>query len=170
MTGKSKINAGLSRSSHASLHEHGHRSLRRGRVSLPGQIYHISTATLSRYPFFKNFHAACAVATCFEDRDLSGDCKMLAWVLMPDHAHWLIQTGHINRLDIVVNCIKSASARKANRVLGRSGSLWQKAYHDHALRTDEEVVSIARYIVRNPVRAGLVRKIADYPFWNTIWL
>jgi hypothetical protein len=38
------------------------------------------------------------------------------------------------------------------------------------VRSDEDVQAIARYIVANPIRAGLVKRVGDYPFWNAIWL
>jgi putative transposase len=99
-----------------------------------------------------------------------GDARMLAWVLMPDHAHWLIHLGDTDPLCLVVNRVKSASARLTNRVLSRKGALWDAAYHDHALRTDEDLRGVARYIIANPLRAGLVQNICDYPFWNAIWI
>ncbi len=160
----------LSRAWPAPTEKAGHQSLRRGRVSLPGQIYNITSVTVSRNPFFTNFRAGCAAARCFEDKHLLGDARMLAWVLMPDHAHWLIQIGDNDDLSTVVSRLKSASARQVNRVLERTGALWQRAYHDHALRNDEDVVTVARYIVANPIRAGLVQRAGDYPFWNAIWL
>jgi REP element-mobilizing transposase RayT len=95
---------------------------------------------------------------------------MLAWVLMPDHAHWLLQLGEKDELGIVVNRLKSSSSRLANRVLDRQGMFWAPAYHDHALRAEEDLLNIARYIVANPLRAGLVQRIGDYPFWNAIWV
>lgn len=95
---------------------------------------------------------------------------MLAWVLMPDHAHWLIRLGESDALDAVVNRLKSASARGANRVLHRDGALWTRAFHDHALRAEEDLQRSAQYVVDNPVRAGLVERIGDYPFWNAVWV
>jgi REP element-mobilizing transposase RayT len=148
----------------------GHQSLRRGRISLPGQIYNITSTTVFRTPVFADFQAGCAAARCFGNPRLLGDARMLAWVLMPDHAHWLIQIGDINDLATVVNRLKSASARQTNRALGRTETLWQRAYHDHALRADEDIVTVARYIVTNPIRAGLVQRAGDYPFWNAIWV
>lgn len=80
---------------------------------------------------------------------------MLAWVLMPDHAHWLlIELSEHDVLSKVVNRIKSASARHANRELGKTGALWSAAFHDHALRAEDDLPDTARYVVANPVRAG----------------
>jgi len=42
--------------------------------------------------------------------------------------------------------------------------LWQEGYYEHVLRAEENVRSIARYIVENPVRAGLVAHAIDYPY------
>ena len=144
--------------------------LRRGRTSIRGQVYNITTATLGRASFFLDFEAGCAAARCFESGRLLGDARMLAWVLMPDHAHWLVQLGEHDKLEEVINRLKSASAREANRKLARRAALWQRAFYDHALRSEENVVAVARYIIANPIRAGLASRVGDYPFWNTVWL
>jgi len=148
----------------------GHQALRKGRVSLPNYVYLITTTTLNRQRFFDEFYAGCAAARCFENIAILGDAKMLAWVLMPDHAHWLLQLGEKDKLGTVVNRLKSSSSRMANRVLARCGTTWEPAYHDHALRAEEDLINIARYIIANPLRAGLVKRIGDYPFWNAIWI
>ena len=148
----------------------GQQALRRGRASLPHQAYLLTSATSGRQRFFAEFQVGCAACRCFEGSDILGDARMLAWVLMPDHAHWLLQLGEQDTLGVVMNRLKSASARHANRVLARRGALWEAAFHDHALRSDEDLRRVARYMVVNPLRAGLVLKINDYPFWNAIWL
>lgn len=148
----------------------GNQALRRGRVSLANHVYLVTTVTLDRQRFFEDFSAACAAARCFSDPVILSDAALLAWVLMPDHVHWLLQLGAVDRLDLVVNRLKSASARKANRLLNRTGALWQSAYHDRALRAEEDLREVARYIVANPIRVGLVERVGDYPFWNAVWL
>ena len=57
-----------------------------------------------------------------------------------------------------------------NERLSRKGKVWDKAYHDHALRKDEDVKRVARYIVANPLRKRLVDKIVDYPLWDAVWI
>jgi len=49
-------------------------------------------------------------------------------------------------------------------------AIWQAGYHDHALRKEEDIRDVARYIVMNPVRAGLVRSVREYPLWDAKWL
>ena len=148
----------------------GHHALRKGRASIANSAYLITTTTLERQKLFADFAVGYATARCFEDTDYLGDAKMLAWVLMPDHAHWLLQLGERDELSRVVNRLKSASARYANRALGKTGAVWARAFHDHGLRSDEDLQGVARYVVANPLRAGLVATIGDYPFWNAVWL
>lgn len=148
----------------------GTRTLRKGRVSLPGHVYLVTTVTRGRERVFLDFAAGCAAARCFEDPRILQHTRMLAWVLMPDHVHWLIRLGMADALESVVNRLKSASARKANRALHRSGALWEHAFHDRALRVDEDLTRSARYVIANPLRAGVVKRIGDYSFWNAVWL
>ena len=94
----------------------------------------------------------------------------MAWVLMPDHGHWLVQVGDGDHLASIMNRIKSATARAYNEQRGRTGALWARAYHEHLLRGDDDVKGAARYLVANPVRAGLVKRVGDYPFWDAVWI
>ena len=148
----------------------GHAALRRGRVTLRNGIYLVTAATHQRIALFRDFCAARTASQCFEDRLVLGDANMLAWVLMPDHAHWLIQLGATTPLGICIGRIKSASSRGVNRACRRKGCVWAPAFHDHALRADEDVEAAARYLVANPLRAGLVERIGDYPYWNAVWI
>jgi len=95
---------------------------------------------------------------------------MLAWVLMPDHAHWLLQLGEHDTLAAAVTRLKCSTARSVNRVLDRTGPVWARAFHDQAMRNEKQILAVARYIVANPLRAGLVSRLGDYPFWNAVWL
>lgn len=89
---------------------------------------------------------------------------------MPDHVHWLFQLGERADLPTTIKRFKACSAQRVNDHLNRCGALWQKAYYDRALRREEGVKDIARYIIANPLRAGLVENIGDYPLWDAIWL
>lgn len=163
-------NETTNRAQGALLQHSGHRALRKGRISIANGVYLVTVTTLERRKLFADFGAGCAVAGCFEDAHLLGDAKMLAWVLMPDHVHWLLQLGEQDELSVVVSRLKSASARHANRALCRTGAVWAKAFHDHALRGEDDLQDTARYVVANPLRAGLAARLGNYPFWNAVWL
>lgn len=148
----------------------GQRALRRGRTSLVHRAYHLTIGTQDRTPWFTHCGAAHQTARCLEDCSLLGDAVTLAWVLMPDHLHWLCQLGENDPLPVVVARMKSATARKANAALGRKGALWQKGYHERAVRSRDDIEKVARYMVANPVRAGLAEDPGGYPYWNCAWL
>lgn len=95
--------------------------------------------------------------------------RSLAFVVMPDHLHWLFELEH-SSLDRVVGGVKARAAAEVHAQGLASMPLWQRGFHDHALRKDEDVAATARYVVLNPVRAGLVRRVGDYPLWDAIWL
>jgi REP element-mobilizing transposase RayT len=92
-----------------------------------------------------------------------------AFVAMPDHLHWLVELGESDLSRLVLR-VKSCSAIAINRALGRVGPVWQKGFHDHALRKEEDLRRLARYVVANPVRAGLVTTVGDYAHWDARWL
>ena len=144
--------------------------LRKGRVSLPDHAYHITTCTDARQPLFHDFW--CGRLAVVEMRSLndSGALTSIAWVIMPDHVHWLFQLGQSLTLSQAMKRFKGLSAKAINERLGRRGSLWQRGFHDHGIRQDEDLRAVARYIVANPLRAGLVQRIGDYPLWDAIWL
>lgn len=91
---------------------------------------------------------------------------------MPDHAHWLIEVGANARLTKAGAALKRVSASAVNIANGnvRGVSLWQDGFHDRAIRSDEDLLAVARYIVANPLRVKLVDRVGDYPFWNSVWL
>jgi REP element-mobilizing transposase RayT len=121
--------------------------------------------TARRLPVFFDFAAGLATARQLVDIEACGHWTLLAWVIMPDHVHALVMP----QLSTLSECIRLFKGR-TSRALGNGNGLWQRGFHDHALRRDEDLVAAARYIVANPLRARLVRRIGDYPFWNCVWV
>ena len=147
----------------------GRQALRKGRVSLPGQIYLLTTVTENRVSHFTNTDLVRTACRTMLARRVWGDANVLCWVLMPDHWHGLIELGNHDDLSVVMNRLK-ALLSKALQPLARTPFRWARGFHDHALRRDEDLLAAARYIVANPVRAGLVTDVNDYPYWNCAWL
>jgi REP element-mobilizing transposase RayT len=88
---------------------------------------------------------------------------------MPDHFHWLLELRDCS-LASLMRAVKSRAAVALNRQFGRQGQVWQPGYHDRGLRREEDLKAAARYIVANPVRAGLVERVGDYPLWDAVWV
>ncbi|MFJ4398339.1 REP-associated tyrosine transposase [Pseudomonas sp. NPDC089396] len=143
--------------------------LRIGRFSERNRLYLLTSTTLHRAPVLSGFHSARLLVREFRQAELEGAARSLAWVVMPDHFHWLIELGPVS-LKTLMRRVKSRSTCVINHHLGRYGRLWQKGFHDRVLRREEDVQDVARYIVLNPKRAGLVDRVGDYPHWDAIWL
>ena len=69
------------------------------------------------------------------------------------------QSVEINKL---MKSIKGYSAREANKILGRRGSFWQAESYDHIVRDEDELERIIKYVIYNPVKAGLVDRWEDW--------
>jgi putative transposase len=81
-------------------------------------------------------------------------------VLMPDHIHLILNFSDETPMTKIVGNWKSWLAKS-------EGIRWQKNFFDHRLRNDDEAGQKAEYVLLNPVRAGLVARVEDWPY---IWL
>lgn len=147
-------------------------ALRRGRFSQRNRVYHVTTATHGRQPFFSAIAIGRCVVRALRAAEHDQAARTLAFVVMPDHLHWLFDLQHAS-LSTVVGQMKGRAAhhaRVALRTAGHAGPIWQHGFFDHALRTEESLVAVARYIIGNPLRAGLVTRIGDYALWDCVWV
>jgi REP element-mobilizing transposase RayT len=120
--------------------------------------------SIDRSPVFGDFSAARRVTRAMHEPSIVSAAETMAFVVMPDHAHWLMQLKDGASLGEAVRRFKARVS------LAFGVPVWQRGFHDHALRRDDDVVRVARYVVANPVRAGLVQCIGDYPHWDAVWL
>jgi REP element-mobilizing transposase RayT len=105
----------------------------------------------------------------FEARSVEGSCVNLAYVVMPDHIHWMFQLTAQGELSEIVARTKGRSAHRINQTNGGHGRIWQSGYYDHAIRKEEDIENLANYLIHNPVRAGLVPEPDRYPYWWSTW-
>ena len=144
--------------------------LKVGRISVPYRAYFVTIVTSKRFPFFSDLYSARCVIREMRRVSDSGAFDSMAWVLMPDHLHWLFQLGEQGGIDAVIARFKGVSAKRLNECLGRKGSVWQRGFYDRALRESEDPIKVARYMVGNPLRAGLVSSVEEYSHWDARWL
>jgi REP element-mobilizing transposase RayT len=109
--------------------------------------------------------AQCVIsALCFGDEQLNL-YQLISYVVMSNHVHILIRPH--TSLPRIMKTIKGFTAREANRLLGRTGHpFWQDESYDHWVRNETEFRRIVKYIERNPVSAGLVKKAEEWP-WSS---
>jgi REP element-mobilizing transposase RayT len=147
---------------------HSHQ-LRKGRASVPGQAYLVTAVTHARTPWFTRFEHGCMAARTLTQPACWPDASLTAWVLMPDHMHLLVSVGDREPLSLAIQRVKGLLSTALRTRLGDQ-RIWQPGFHDHALRREESLRDAARYIIANPLRAGLVAEVGQYPFWSAAWL
>ncbi len=93
-----------------------------------------------------------ADAICHFDGDRY---DLFAWCVMPNHVHAVLRCKPGHSLPKVLHSWKSFSATKLNRLRGTEGSLWQREYFDHLVRSQHDLVRFCSYVQANPAKAGL---------------
>jgi REP element-mobilizing transposase RayT len=94
--------------------------------------------------------------------------RLLAWCVMPNHVHVLIETTDEYPISAIVRGWKSHSAREANRLLAREGAFWMADYFDRYIRDEQHYAAVREYIHLNPVKAGLCATAEDWR-WSSAW-
>ncbi len=128
--------------------------------------YSVTICTRDREGFFAHARTAAEVARCLEEQAEACGYRIVAYCVMPDHVH--ILTGPNPKdgsppLPTFIQRFKSVSTRSL-WALGVIGKVWQASYYDHVIREEEDIAEVARYILGNPVRRGLVDSPEKYPF------
>ena len=149
-------------------------SLTRKRIRLPEAVYgeadrvfSVTAGIVSREPVFADVGFGLACVEELRELRSATRIQVFAYCLMPDHSHLLVGVTELLPLPKLVGAWKSRCYRAA-RQRGRMRPFWQRSFYDHALRSDEDLVHTARYVLANPVRAGLVLDSHDYPLCGSL--
>jgi mutator protein MutT len=136
----------------------------------PGKVFAQKDRELDRIQSgprrLKDPHIAnIVVAALHHGERARASYDLYSWVVMPNHVHAVLKPHQ--RLSEIMQSLKTATATRANRILGTPGtSFWQREYYDHWIRSEKEFFSIVNYIERNPVSAGLVSLPEEWP-WSS---
>lgn len=135
--------------------------------------------------WLKNSEVANLVADSLKYRD-GKVYTLIAFCIMSNHVH-VVFTPLLNEksltevaasnplrhesreltLGAIMQSLKGYTAHEANRILNRTGQFWEIESYDHQVRNAEELDRIVKYVLHNPVKAGLVKNWRDWK-WN--WL
>jgi REP element-mobilizing transposase RayT len=133
----------------------------------PGPVFHCRIGCRDRIGYFAQAECAQMVVEALRFRH-DQSAEILAFCVMPDHVHLLLSLRrHGQPLSRWVGDLKRWIVRRAMTELGRELA-WQPNFFEHVLRDCEDVTTIARYILQNPVRLGLVARWQDYPWCGSL--
>ena len=124
-------------------------------------MYHVMLRGINRQSIFEEdadrYHFMSVLALC---KELSG-FRLHAFVLMSNHIHMLIEPLD-EPLDIIYKRIGTRYAVWYNRKYQRSGHLFQDRFRSENISTDQYYQTVLRYILQNPVKAGMVKDPGEY--------
>jgi REP element-mobilizing transposase RayT len=91
--------------------------------------------------------------------------ELFTWSVMPNHVHVVFTPCENWVISEIVKAWKGFTAKELNRVLGRSGKLWQEDYFDRSMRNEQQFRRAVDYVMNNPAAAGLRdwKFVASYP-------
>jgi putative transposase len=133
------------------------------------QRYFLTFCSRDRLPVFQDPQIAEQTLTQFRHTAAIEQFAIIAYCLMPDHAHLLPQGL---RSDSDLKRFAKMAKQRSGSLYARTRHerLWQEGYYERVLREEDDARVLAKYILNNPVRAGLVKKPTDYPFIGSdVW-
>jgi REP element-mobilizing transposase RayT len=89
-----------------------------------------------------------------------------AWTIMPNHVHVLFTVAAGQTVSSILHSWKSFTSRQANKLIGTSGRFWQPEYFDRLIASSRQLEFTLRYILNNPVKAGLCKEFQQWPWFG----
>ena len=135
---------------------------RRPRIDLAG-YHHVINRGVNRSDIFQDhkdyemfLKILCKACTAY--RAIVHD-----YCLMSNHFHLLVET-ELDNLSLFMKHINSNYAIYFNKRYGRSGHFWQGRFYSRYITSDEHYYTLIRYIEQNPIEAGMVTEVGEYPY------
>jgi len=136
------------------------------RLTVPGYPHHVIQRGNNRQPIFAAAADRQMLLALLEDSAQKFGVAVHAYVLMDNHFHLLATPATQEALSQMMQAVGRRYVRYFNDRQARTGTLWEGRYRSTLIDTDGYLLACMAYIDLNPVRAGLVRQAADYP-WSS---
>ncbi len=92
--------------------------------------------------------------------------ELFAYCLMPNHFHFAVRASPPRSLSRWMHTLLTSHSQRFRAKYGGAGHVWQGRYKTFAVQQDEHLMRVLRYVERNPVTGGLVRRAEDWP-WSS---
>jgi putative transposase len=139
---------------------------RTARVAFPSLVYHIISRGNNREWVFNeagDFEKYLDICRRYKEKF---GFKLYHWVLMSNHIHLVLETTEESCLSKIMQGINLAYTIWFNRKNAKVGHLWQDRFKSAVVERDAYLLECGRYVERNPLRAGMVKDLKDYP-WSS---
>lgn len=149
------------------------------RAIVPGGSFFFTVVTYRRRPWLAGDGPRAALRDAIERTRDKHPFDIDAWVLMPDHLHciWTLPPGDTNfsiRWALIKRRVSMSLGESlhveawmtASKEKHRESTLWRRRYFEHSIRNDTDFERCMDYVHYNPVKHGLVTRVADWQ-WSS---
>jgi putative transposase len=136
------------------------------RPDLPGVPHHVIQRGNNRTACFFGDADRRFYLSCIAESAVRRGCAVHAYVLMSNHVHLLVTPSVPGAVAAMLQDLGRRYVRVVNTIHGRTGTLWEGRFKSSLIDSDHYLFACHRYIELNPVRAGMVKNPADYP-WSS---
>lgn len=136
------------------------------RIIAPGYPHHITQRGNNRTGVFFDDEDRQTYLTLLAGYAEKHALQVLAYCLMPNHVHILAVPDSEASLARGIGLTNQVYTQYLNRKLDQSGRLWQNRFFSCIVEQDKNLWAVAKYIERNPVKAGLAKRPEEYP-WSS---
>ena len=138
-----------------------------GRVVLPNYPHHVVQRGHNKQVVFAEEADYLYYLNTLEEFKVLYDVKVYGFCLMTNHVHLILQPGDsVAGMGQLMKRLAGRQTRFVNRQESRTGTLWESRYKSSPIDTDTYLLACCRYVELNPVRAGMVGDLAEYP-WSS---
>ena len=136
-----------------------------------GYIYHALNRAVARLPLFKKNSDYVAFLKVVDEALARHPMRILSYCIMPNHWHFVLWPRHDGEMSDFLRWLTHTHTMRwhaHHRTVG-SGHLYQGRFKAFPVQNDDHLLTLLRYVERNPLRAKLVKKAEDWP-WSSLWL
>jgi putative transposase len=148
--------------------EHSHLK-RLDRIWIENPIFFITACTDNRNKLLANSQVAEILIEEWKSAEERHNWFVGRYVIMPDHVHFFCAPGEEEKdLSLFMKFWKEWTSKKIKKACNLQIDIWQPEFFDHLLRSEESYVQKWDYVLNNPLRAGLVKNVKDWPWQGEI--
>ncbi len=140
---------------------------RTARASVGGYYYHVLNRGNARSRVFHQPDDYAAFIQIIGESSVRLPLELLAYCLMPNHFHLVLRPSADGDLSRWMQWLLTTHVRRYLKYYGHSGHVWQGRFKAFPIEDDDHLVTVVRYVERNPLRAGLVVQAEDWP-WSSL--
>jgi len=135
------------------------------RIQFEEAIYHVYARGNEKAPIFSDDKDLFRFLDLLSELPEKFHAVMHAYTLMTNHYHLIVETRDAN-LSKIIHYLNGCYSGYYNRKYQRVGHLFQGRYAASLIQKESYLIAASRYVHRNPIQAGMVTKLQDYP-WSS---